>query len=170
MTTITIGFRLFANDEEEAKQAGLPKLKSLWDKVLIVLEPVEKDCLLIHPDLVFEVSSFEADFVSFDETDEKDGKILFDLTYWMEVSTTSPDGIPECDYQFDAYDRWRKMGEPMYQEVFEPLFDCNWTSLEPFCCATGETMGDIVSVEFQAIKAVDSYHGGVHFYSNHRWL
>ncbi|KAB8320994.1 hypothetical protein SD81_005570 [Tolypothrix campylonemoides VB511288] len=126
--------------------------------------------LAYSPDLVFEVSKIEVDFVSLDEIDERDGQILFDLTYCMEVSTTSPDGIPECDYQFDAYDRWRKNGEPMYQEVFEPLFDCNWESLESFCGATGETMGEIVSIEFQAIKAVDSYHGGVHFYNNHRWL
>ncbi|NEQ21846.1 MAG: hypothetical protein F6K28_22125 [Microcoleus sp. SIO2G3] len=167
---ITIGFRLFAGNEDEAKKNGMPQLKELYEKILIALQPVEKDCLLRHPDLVFEVSEFETSFVSVDETDEEDGKNLFDLTYWIEVSTASPDGIPECDYSFDAYDQWRKTGEPKYREVFEPLHDCDWSSIKPFCGATGETMGDIVSVEFQAITAVDSYHGGVHFYNNRRWL
>ncbi|MGH8000872.1 MAG: hypothetical protein ACREPR_15955, partial [Brasilonema sp.] len=87
----------------------------MWAKIVKALEIVEKDCLLRYPDLVFEVSDFDSQFVSLDEYDEVDGKTIWDLTYWMEVQTTSPDGIPECDYSFDAHDQWRKMGQPMYR-------------------------------------------------------
>lgn len=170
MATIHIGYSLFADTEEEAKKIGIPQLKTLWVKVRKALELVEEDCLMRFPDLLFEVLNFDPDLVCLDETDEKDGKILWDLTYWIEVETLSPDGIPECDYSFDAYDQWRKIGQPMYKDVCEPLYDCDWSSFESMCGATDETMGETVSVEFQSIQAVDSYHGGIHFYNNDRWL
>lgn len=170
MATLSIGYRLFADDEEDAKSLGVPQIKVLWSKMMKALELVEKDCLERFPDLIFEVSKFEPEHIYVDELDDIDGKIIWDVNYWIEVQTTSPDGVPECDYSFDAYDRWHELGEPMYQEVCEPLFDCDWSSIEAFCGADGETMGEIVSVEFQAIKAVDSDRGGIHFFNNHRWL
>lgn len=170
MATVNIGYRLFADDEENARTIGVPKIQVLWKKIEKALELVEKDCLERFPDLNFEVSKFAPEYIDVDETDDVDGKILWDFSYWIEVNTTSPDSSPECDYSFDAYDLWNELGEPMYQEVCEPLYDCDWSSLEPFCDATGDTMGEIVSVRFQAIKAVDSYRGGIHFFNNQRWL
>jgi hypothetical protein len=168
MATINIGYRLFADNEEEARNLGIPRLTILCNKIIKALEIVEKDCFLRFPELNFEVSDFEPEYISLDETDDVDGQILWDFSYWIEVKTTSGDGIPECDYSFDAYDQWYKTGKPMYKDVCEPLYD--WSAIESFCGATADTMGEIVSVEFEAMKAVDSYYDGIHFYSHHRWL
>lgn len=170
MPTINLGYRLVAESEKEALEKGIPPLQALWEKISVALEKVEKDCTSRFPDLVFESAELETQYICADEYDEIDGKPVWDLSYWIEVKTTSPDGIAECDFEIDEYDRWRKAGEPMYKDVYEPLHDCDWSSVKPFCGATGDTIGDIVSVEFGAVKAVDSYHGGIHFYNNRDWL
>jgi len=170
MATIIIGHRLFAENEEDAKSKGVKPLEDLWDKIENQLEYVEKDCLEKFPDLVVEINDLDIKYVSVDEMDEEDGKIIWELSYWIEVNTTSPDGKPECDYSFNEYDQWHLAGEPMYKEICEPLYNCDWSKIVPFCGGTGETMGDVVSVQFDAIKAVESYHGGIHFFNNRRYL
>ncbi len=170
MATIIIGHRLFANSEDEAKEKGLPLLENLWERLSKALKAVEKDCLNRYPDLTMEISILEKEFVCFDQWDKKDGKEIWNLSYWIEVRTISPDGISECDFEINQYDQWRKLGEPMYKDVYEPLYDCDWSSIKPFCGVTGDTIGDTVSVQFGAVKAVDSYHGGIHFYDNNGWL
>jgi len=170
MATIIIGHRLFANSEDEAKEKGLPLLENLWECLSKSLEAVKKDCLNRYPDLIMEISSLEKEFVYFDQWDKQDGKKVWDLSYWAEVKATSPDGDPECDFKIDQYDQWQKLGEPMYKDVYEPLYDCDWSSIKPFCDVDSDTIGDIVSVQFDAVKAVDSYHGGIHFYNNNEWL
>lgn len=170
MATINIGFRLFAGNEEEASKNGMPFLEKLFKEIAQAIEPVEEDCAKKYPDLVVEYSEFDSRLVSFDQFDVVDGKEIWDLSYWMEVRTISPDGISELDYNIGAYDQWTKLGSPMYRDVCEPLGDCDWFSVESFLGATGETMGRLVWVQFDSMKAVDSYHGGVHFYNNHCWL
>jgi hypothetical protein len=170
MATINIGYRLFAGSEAEAKQTGLPHLENLWKRLQEALKLVEEDCLMRFPDLIFEVPDFDAESIDIEERDEEVGETSWELMYFTKVITISPDGIPECDYSFDVYDRWRNLGQPMYKDVCEPLYYCDWSSVKPMCGATYETMGDLVSVEFETIKAVDSYYGGIHFYSDTMWL
>lgn len=169
MATINLGYRLFADSEEDALEKGVPRLQALWDKIKKALELVEQDCTNKFPDLVFEVDEFESQYIGADDLGELEGKLVWDLSYLIKVKTTSPDGIPECDFEINEYDRWRKAGEPMYKDVYEPLYDCDWSSVKPFCDAD-DTIGDIVSVEFGAVKAVDSYHGGIHLCNNQDWL
>ncbi|MEH2404910.1 MAG: hypothetical protein V7K19_17200 [Nostoc sp.] len=42
------------------------------------------------------------------------------MSYWIEVKTTSPDDIPECDYSFEQFEQWRKTGESMYRALTPP--------------------------------------------------
>jgi hypothetical protein len=170
MATINLGYRLFAENKEEALEKGIPQIQTLWRKISKALESVRKDCTKKFPDLVFEIDDLETQYICAEEFDEINGKIVWDLSYWIEVVLTSPDGIPECDFKIDRYDRWREVGEPKYKDIYEHLHDCDWSSIKPFCNATSNTIGDVVSVRFDVLNAVDSYRGGVHFYNNQDWL
>jgi hypothetical protein len=95
MATINLGYRLVAESEKEALEKGIPQLQALWEKILVELEKVEKDCMSRFPDLVFEVEKLETQYVGAEEWDEIGGKPVWDLSYWIEVTTTSPDGMPD---------------------------------------------------------------------------
>jgi hypothetical protein len=59
----------------------------------------------------------------------------------------------------DEYLAWELLGEPLGKEVFEPLYSCDWSSLE--------TRKEI-DLQFSSLKAVHNNSGdGLFFYYNH---
>lgn len=166
MATINLIYRLAAHSEKEALEIGTPHLKTLWGKVSKALEEVKKDCADKFPELSFEVSEPETEYICAEESihEEIDGQIVWDILYWMEVKTTSPDDSTKPGFEIDEFDVWEKAGAPKYKKFYEPLYNCDWSSIEPFCGATADSIGDIVFIEFSGMEAVDSYYGGIHFY------
>lgn len=171
MATLNISYRLIADNEEIAREKALPELKELCDKVESAIKFVEKDCLTRFPSFLFEIE-FHLDFIDMDQCEEDEEGIAWEFYCYGEAKIIDPNKeITEYqDKSCDEYDLWHELGEPMYRDICEPLYYCDWSAVKPLCDETIESTGGSVSVEFSEIKAVDSYHGGIHFFNNYRWL
>lgn len=171
MAVLNISYELIADNEEIARKKALPKLKELCEKVETATKFVEQDCLTRFPSFLFEIN-FWLDYVDVDELEKLEEGIVWEFHCYGEAKTIDPNKeITEYqDKSFNEYDIWHKLGEPKYQDICEPLYYCDWSAVQPLCDGTIESTGCTISVEFSGIKAVDSYHGGIHFYHNPRWL
>jgi hypothetical protein len=153
--------------EDEIKSCKVEKIQELVKKLEPGLELVKKSCEEKFPDLCVEWRSVDPKGVDYEESDEG----IWEALYWLGVKTTSSDGTPELDFEVNEFDRWREMGEPLYKDVAEYLREADWSLIKPFCKGDGETLGEIVSVDFAVVKAVHIYNGnGHHFYNNTDWL
>ncbi|MHC5675139.1 hypothetical protein [Nostoc sp.] len=148
---------LTVDKEEEAVQVAKQQLKNLYSDLMQYFPLLEKEVTNLDPTWILEPWDFDPEMVSCDDWDEGS----WNATYIFKISITSPDGNPDCDFEIDEWEEWHKLDEPMCEDVFEPLRKCNWQGFKR----------DNVSVEFSAIKAVDSYSGkGLHIYNNQGWL
>lgn len=153
--------------EDEIKSCKVKKIQELAEKLEPGLELVKKSCEEKFSGLCVDWTSVDPKGVDYEESDEG----IWEALYWLEVKTTSPDGTPEMDFEVNEFDRWRELGEPLYKDIPEYLREADWSLIKPFCKGDGGTLGDLVSVNFDVVKAVHSYNGnGYHFYNNNDWL
>jgi hypothetical protein len=145
------------NQIEKANEMAKEQLQALYSELLQHLPLLEKEVVELNPNWTVEAYQFDPEMVTCDDWYE--GK--WNAGYMFDISIKSPDGNPDCDFQIDQWDEWRKLDQPMYKDVFEPLQKCKWEGFKR----------DDVTVEFGAINVVDSYSGnGIHVYNNNGWL
>jgi hypothetical protein len=154
MAQISLTYRLRCS-EDEIRACKVEKIQELATKLEPGLELVKKSCEEKFPRLCVKWYDVDPEGVDY----EQSGEGIWDALYWLPVKTTSPDGMPELDFEVGELDRWREMGEPLYKDIAEYLREADWSLIKPFCEWDGETLGEIVSVEFDVVKAVDSYSG-----------
>lgn len=148
---------LAEDQEEKAVETAKEHFRVLYSELMQHLPILETEASKLSPDWFLENSGFDPEMVSCEDWYEGS----WFANYMFEISVKSPDGDPDCDFEIGAWEEWRKLGKPMYKDVFEPLQKCNWKGFKR----------DDVSVEFSAIKVVDSYGGeGIHVYNNQGWL
>lgn len=77
----------------------------------------------------------------------------FDISIFLKIIEHSNGNI------VDECFAWEMLGTPLYEEVFEPLYSCDWSSLE---------VKEAISLQFSSIKAVHNNSGdGLFFYYDH---
>jgi hypothetical protein len=142
---------------EKANEMAIEQLQALYFELLQHLPLIEKEVAKLNPNWIVEAYKFDSDMVTCDDWYE--GK--WNTSYMFDISIKSPDGNPDCDFQIDEWDEWKKLGEPMYKDVFEPLQKCKWEGFKR----------DDVAVQFSVINVVYNNRGnGVHVYNNSEWL
>jgi hypothetical protein len=156
MATLYIGHRLIASNANDAAKKGVKELQILWEKISAGLLDIEKDCQVKFPDLCFEIEELDLANVGVDLVYENKDEKIWELCANVCIKTTHPDEIPECDYEFCAISRWKQIGEPTQNEIYEPLYECDWTTIKPLISGSLETIADNVSVCFTGIY-VDAY-------------
>jgi hypothetical protein len=145
------------NEVDIALEAAKAELSKLYKELEILIPPLETEINNLNQNWTVELSGFDSDLVICE--DWYDG--AWKASYMFEVSCKSPDGNADCDHEISAWDEWHRLDEPMYKDVFEPLYQCSWVGFKR----------EDVLVEFTAVKAVDSYSSNeVHFYNNQGWL
>lgn len=154
--------------EAEIHRIGVAKIQALLDQLQPGLEQVKQSCEAQFPNLSVEWSDrLDMRLIDYDSPEEG----IWEIHYMFGVITTSPDGMPEKDYQVDEFDRWQQLDNPLHQEVAEYVRDADWSLIQPLCGGDGGTLGDLVDVQFDVLRAVESYkHEGYHFYNNSEWL
>lgn len=154
---LTKNIPLGSHDSDNAIELAKIELSKLYQELAACVAELELDVSKINPDFTVKLSNFDVDMVICEDWYEGN----WNASYMFQVSVISPDGNPDCDYKIDQYDEWQRLDQPMYEDVFEPLYQCRWDGFKR----------NDVTVEFAAVKAVDSYSGnGLHFYDNKGWL
>lgn len=148
---------LAEDQEEKALETAKKTFQSLYSELMQHLPSLETEVSKLNPDWFLEDSGFDSEMVNCEDWHEGN----WNANFMFRISIKSPDGDPDSDFEIDEWDEWRKLDEPMYKDVFEPLQKCNWQGFKR----------DDVSVEFSAINVVESYSGkGIHVYNNQGWL
>jgi hypothetical protein len=139
--------------EGQALEFAKEQFSSLYSELMKLLPLLEKEVVALNHNWIVETGPFDPEMVDCDDWHEGNWVAI----YMFEVSIKSPDGDPNCDFEINAWDEWQMLDRPMYKDVFEPLQKCSWQGFKR----------DDVTVEFSAIKVVDSYSGnGTHVYNN----
>jgi len=142
---------------DQAIESAKVEMKKLFQELVKAMPALEQDVLTLNPEFILECRDFDVEMVDCDDWHEG----AWNAGYMFDISIKSPNGNPDCDYEIDQWDEWKRLGEPTYKDVPEPLRQCRWEGFKR----------DDVTVEFRVVKAVDSYSGnGLHFYDNQDWL
>lgn len=145
------------NKPEQALQSAKAELEKMFQELVKAIPALQQEAIKLNPEFVVEYRDFDAEMVDCDDWHEG----VWNAGYMFDIAIKSPKGNPDCDYEIDQWDEWKRLGEPMYKDVPEPLRQCRWEGFKR----------DDVTVEFRVVKAVDSYSGkGLHFYDNQDWL
>lgn len=141
------------DDLDTATEVAKSELLELYRELSSLIPELESEVSKLNQNWTIEICNFDPELVICEDWDEE----AWNAIYMFDVSIKSPDGDPDCDFRIDEWDEWHKLDEPMYKDVFEPLQKCSWQGFKR----------DDVTVEFSAIKVVDSYSGnGIHVYNN----
>lgn len=142
---------------DQALQVAQIELERLFQELVKAMPGLEEDVLKLSPEFVVEYRDFDPEMVNCEDWYEGS----WNAGYMFDILIKSPNGNPDCDFEIDQWDEWKRLGRPMYKDVPEPLRQCRWEGFK--------RQG--VTVEFRVVKAVDSYSGdGLHFYDNQDWL
>jgi hypothetical protein len=154
------GIPLKEDDPDTALEVAKAELLKLYKELERLTPALQVEVSRLNQDWTVEIRGFDPDLVVCE--DWSDGE--WNASYMFDVSIKSLDGNPDCDLEineWDEWDEWRKLDEPMYKDVFEPLQKCCWQGFKR----------DDVTVVFSAINVVNSYSGnGIHVYNNQGWL
>jgi len=159
VATIYLHKNIQLSENEENKALDIAKIEfvKLYQELTLLVPIFQEEVKQKNPYLIVEAIEFDFDSIICEDWDDGEWYV----SYSFEISCKSPDGIAELDFDYSAYDVWDDLGKPLYKDIFEPLYQCNWDAFKR----------DDVTVEFQAVNVVHSYkHDGFHFYDNRRWL
>jgi len=136
---------------------GTQQLRDLHDELAQSVQHLEEEVSKLGADWVLKTYDFDPERVDCEDWHEGE----WNANYSFEISIKSPEAEPELDFEVTAWDEWRKLNEPKYRDVFEPLQKCAWKGFKR----------EDVLVEFSAINVVDSdRREGIHVYNNSGWL
>ena len=153
------GIPLPEDNEQEAIKLAQEQLQVFYQELISqYLSLLQQEVSEINAEWVVEDSGFDSRLVNCDDWD--DG--VWNANYMFCISIKSPNGNQDNNFEINAWYEWERLDQPMYKDVFEPLQKCKWEGFKR----------DDVTVEFDAIKVVESYkpNQDFHVYNNQGWL